>query len=268
MQARYELDKSTLLRAAFSSTIARPGFNQVSPSLNVNIGANTVSQGNPALKPITANSIDVSIESYLANSGIISFGVFDKELKDYIANSLTNQLFPNNGLFAGFTGVAHVISFSNVAKSRVTGLEMNYEQRFKELPGLLNGFGLGANYTFVNSRFEIRPGENASLPSTSRNTANATLTYEKGRVKARLGAYYVSRNLWAVGGDVSTDVFNEARTSVDFGSSITLSDNIALYFNAKNLSNTPLTFAEGKSSRVIQREFYGATYQLGLNLTY
>lgn len=268
IQARYELNSSTLLRVAYSSTIARPGFNQVSPSLNINVGAGTVSQGNPNLRPTTANAFDVSLERYLAKSGILSVGVFDKEIKDYIANSLTTQTFPNNGLFAGFTGVAHVYSFSNVGKARAAGVEINYEQRFKELPGIWSGLGAGVNYTFVHSRFEIRPGENSTLPSTSRNTANASVFYEKHGLNMRLGGYYVSRNLWAIGGNGVPDVFSEPRLSVDFGSSFALSDNASLYFNAKNLTNTPLKFAEGSAERTTQREFYGATYQLGVNLTF
>jgi TonB-dependent receptor len=268
IQARYELDSSTLLRAAYSSTIARPGFNQISPSLNINVGAGTVSQGNPNLKPVTANSFDVSIEKYLAKSGILSVGVFDKEIKDYIANSMTSQTFPNNGLFAGFTGIAHVYSFANVGKSRASGLEVNYEQRFADLPGAWGGLGLGMNYTYVDSKFEIRPGQSSTLPSTSRNTANASVFYERHGAKARLGAYYVSRNLWAIGGNGIPDVYAEPRFSMDFGSSYSLTDNVDLYFNAKNLTNTALKFAEGASNRTIQREFYGATYQLGLNLTF
>lgn len=268
VQARYELEPSTLLRAAFSSTIARPGFNQVNASLNIDPSANTVSQGNPALKPVTANSFDLSIEKYLPNSGIASIGIFDKEISDYIANNVTNQTFPNNGLFAGFVGAAKVYSYTNINKSRASGLELNYEQRFKQLPGIWSGLGAGVNYTYVHSRFEIRPGENSTMPSTSRNTANANLFYEKQGLNLRLGAYYVSRNLWAIGGSSATDVFSESRTSVDFGSSYAINDNFSIYFNAKNLTDTALRFVEAGSGRTIQREFYGPTYQLGLTINY
>lgn len=267
LQARYELEPSTLLRAAFSSTIARPGFNQVNASLNIDPSANIVSQGNPGLKPITANSLDFSVEKYLSNSGIISIGVFDKEINNYIVNNVTNQTFPNNGLFAGFVGVAHVYSYTNVAKSRATGLEFNYEQRYKDLPGIWSGLGTGINYTLVNSSFEIRPGEHTSMPSTSRNTVNGNLFYEKQGLNMRLGAYYVSRNLWAIGSS-STDVFAEPRFSVDFGSSYAINDFMSVYFNAKNLTNTALKFVEAGSGRAIQREFYGATYQLGVTINY
>jgi len=268
VQARYEIEPSTLWRASYSSTIARPGFAQVSASLNIDPGANTVSAGNPNLKPITANSFDMAFEHYLPNSGIASIGVFDKEISNYIAANLTNQTFPNNGLFAGFVGVAHVYSFTNIGKSYARGLELNYEQRFTTLPDFWSGFGVGANYTYVSSRFEIRPGEFSTLPSTSRDTLNANVFYEQGPWNVRLGAYYLSRNLWAIGGNGIPDVFSEARTNVDFGSSYALDKHLAIYFNVKNLTNTPLKFAEGTADRTIQREYYGATYQVGLNLNY
>ena len=39
-----------------------------------------------------------------------------------------------------------------------------------------------------------------------------------------------------------------------------------MYFNAKNLTNTALKFTEGSGpDRVIQREFYGTTFQIGAN---
>lgn len=266
-QLRYELDDATLLRLAYSTAIARPGFNQISPSLTIDVGAGRVSQGNPELKPTTSNNLDLSIERYLPHAGILSAGVFYKDIKDYIANRMSTRTFPNSGLYAGLTGPVRFNSWTNLDKSHAAGLELNYEQRFKDLPGIWGGLGAGFNYTFVDSSFEIRPGETAMLPSTSRHTANASVFYERHGLNLRLGGYYLTRNLWAIGGDSATDVFSEPRFSLDFGSSYALTDTVSLYFNAKNLTNTALKFAEGSSDRTIQREFYGATYQLGLNLT-
>ncbi len=267
LQARYEIEPALIVRAAYSSTIARPGFNQVTPSLIVNPAANQVTQGNPDLKPITANSFDFSIERYLNDAGVLSIGVFDKEFKNYIANGVTSQTFPNNGLFAGFVGVAHVISYSNIDSSHARGLEFNYEQKLKGLPATFSGLGLGLNYTYVDSRFAIRAGESSSLPSTSKHTANASVSYEKNGLNLRLAGYYLSRNLFGIGGP-GTDVFSEPRFSLDLGSSYAVNKQVSLYFNGKNLTNTPMVFSEGSSNRVIQREFYGATYQFGLNLSY
>lgn len=80
LQARYSLGQHTQLRAAFSSAIARPGFNQIDPAATVDAVNNTVSTGNPRLKPITARNFDLSFEHYLPFGGIASVGLFDKEL--------------------------------------------------------------------------------------------------------------------------------------------------------------------------------------------
>ena len=66
---------------------------------------------------------------------------YQLEFKNYIVGSTNDQTFPNNGLFAGFVGVAHVVSYSNAGPSHARGLEFNYEQRFKTLPGALGGLG-------------------------------------------------------------------------------------------------------------------------------
>ncbi|MBV8657227.1 MAG: TonB-dependent receptor [Burkholderiales bacterium] len=267
VQARYELDDHTLVRAAISSTIARPGFNQINPSITVNNAENTVSGGNPDLKPTKANSFDVSIERYLPNAGIASIGFFDKELKDYIVNSVSTQTFPQTGIYSGLTGVAHVYSFVNAPNGSVRGIELNYEQRFKMLPGFWKGLGAGFNYTYVDSKAAIHAGSDSMLPSTSRNTANATVFYEHDGLDMRLAAYYVSHDLWGIQSG-APDVYSDSRFSVDFGSSYAINKKISVYFNAKNLADTPLKFYEGTPDRTIQREFYGRTYQVGMNFNY
>ena len=267
VQARYELDAHTLLRAAFSSTIARPGFNQINPSVVVNDAENTVTGGNPNLKPTRANAFDVSIEHYLPDAGIASIGLFDKELKDYIVNSVSTQTFPQTGIYSGLTGVSRVFSYSNAPSGSVRGVELNYEQRFKWLPGIWKGLGAGFNYTYVDSKAAIHPGSDSMLPSTSRNTANATLFYERDGLNLRLASYYVSRDLWAIQSGVP-DIYSDSRFSVDFGGSYAISKKISVYFNAKNLADTPLKFYEGTPDRTIQREYYGRTYQVGMNFNY
>lgn len=65
---------------------------------------------------------------------------------------------------------------------------------------------------------------------------------------------------------LATDFCSQDRVSVDFGSQYRITHAFNLYFNAKNLTNTPLKFTAGRGEkRVIQREFYGATPQAGFN---
>jgi TonB-dependent receptor len=263
LQAKYEIQPKLITRATWSSTLARPGFNQSNVSETVDLGTGQVTVGNPNLKPATANSFDVTIEKYLESAGILSFGLFDKEFKNYIV--------PNQTGFQAFPGVGNplrLVSFNNVDKSHARGAEFNWEQRFKDLPGFLGGLGASANYTFVDSRIEIRPGEFSTLPSASKNTWNVAAFYERDGLGLRVVAYSTSADLFFIGTQKSQDVFNATRTSADFGSTYAITRNLVAYFNAKNLLDTPHKFYQGTFERVIQREFYGQTYQLGVRFDY
>jgi TonB-dependent receptor len=264
LQARYELAPDLITRASYSSTLARPGFNQSTPSLNIDLGSNQATTGNPNLKPATSNSFDVSIEKYLAQAGILSLGLFDKEISNYIvANVVPNQTVPGYGNIP-----LKLYTFTNAKNSYSRGVEFNWEQHFRDLPGILSGLGASANYTFVDSRFQIRPGEYSTLPSSSKNTWNAAVFYEKDGLGLRVAGYSVSQDLFAIGSNRSGDVYNAKRTFLDFGSSYELAEHWVLYFDVKNLLNTAHTFYMGSSERVIQREFYGQTYKFGVRFDY
>jgi TonB-dependent receptor len=273
LQTRYEFSPSLIARAIYSETIARPGYNQQSPALNINLPANLVSQGNPNIKPIHAHNIDLSLEDYLPNAGIMSVGLFYKHLNDYIVPAVTNQTFPTTGIFAGFNGVpVHVLTFTNASKAHVYGYELNFQKRFTQLPGWWSGFGVLANWTGVDSyvendsRTNPMPGDHTTLPSTAKNTGNAALSYEiPHKFNIDVGANYISRSLFAIGGSPALDVWSESRLSLDAGSRYYITDDINLYLYCKNITNTPLKYTEGTSVRPIQREFYRETWLFGVN---
>jgi len=263
IQAKYEIAPKLITRATWSSTLARPGFNQINVSKTVDLGSGQIVVGNPDLKPATANSFDWTIEKYLASAGILSFGVFDKEFKNYIV--------PDQTGFATFPGIGNplrLFTFSNVGKSHARGAEFNWEERFKDLPGFLSGLGASANYTFVDSRIEIRPGEFSTLPSASKNTWNAAVFYEQNGLGLRVVGYSTSADLFSIGTQRSGDVWNATRTSMDFGSTYAFAEHWTAYVNAKNLLNTAHKFYQGTVDRTIQREFYGQTYQVGVRFDY
>jgi TonB-dependent receptor len=267
VQLRYEVQPDLIARATYSSTIARPGFNQSNVSLSVDLGSGIVTQGNPNLKPAYANSFDVTLEKYLPNAGIISVGLFYKDISSYILPGvLLNQQIPGLPFFHG--GTLQLITFTNGGGSYARGVELNFDHRFAELPGLWSGLGLSANFTYVDSHIEIRPGEFSQLPSASAYTYNAAIFYEKGPLNLRLSAYSTSADLFGIGSDKTSDVYNATRTSMDFGGSYAFQAHWQVYFNAKNLLNTPHAFYEGTKDRPIQREFYLQTYQLGFRFDY
>jgi TonB-dependent receptor len=240
-QLRYEFSPDLIGRAALSSTIARPGFQQVTATTVVDPGGN-VTTGNPKLNPTTAHGLDLAIEQYLPHAGILSAGFFAKQIQDYIVTNV-QQVAGGAHSTAGNLGLLELISYANAPSARLFGLEFNYVQKFRDLlPGPLAGLGVAANWTWVDSRYRV-PVADASgnttlsrdsvLPSTSRNTANAELTYERNGLNLSLAAYYTSRNIFGMGSTAALDQWTQDRFSVDFGSMYQVSAPFSVYFTSR-----------------------------------
>jgi len=275
-QARYEIEPDLIARAAISSTIARPGFQQVTAATTVDTGSGNITTGNPDLKPTTATGFDLSIEQYLPHAGIASLGFFAKNIKDYIVQNVQQTAGGPQNL-GGNLGIVKLISFANASTSHLFGFETNYVQHFSDiLPGPLGGLGVSANWTWVQSKYKIPVADpvtglttqsrDSMLPSTSRNTANAELLYDMYGLSLTLGAYYTSKDIFGLGNTAALDTWTQERLSVDFGSQFKVSEPLSVYLNVKNLTNTALKFTQGPGPNyVIQREFYGATVTFGGN---
>ncbi len=85
-----------------------------------------------------------------------------------------------------------------------------------------------------------------------------------------MAADYVGQNLFAFGTYLgnATDDYSSPRLTMDLGSSYAIARQVKVYFDAKNLLNTPLEFTEGPSqSRPIQREFYDITLLAGVRVS-
>jgi TonB-dependent receptor len=260
VQLRWEPITNFVGRATFSTALARPGFLQTTQSSRVDVGANTVSTGNPNLKPTYGYNFDLSAEYYLPHAGIASIGLFNKTFDNFIVARVLRGPYP------GLVGIVSQTSFDNVSSARARGVEVAYVQRFDGLPGVLNGLGLDTNVTYVDSRVELRPGDTVTMPGTSNWTANVAGFYEAHDLQLRLAWQHVGKTLFGIGGSRATDVFQDSRSTLDFTSQYQINPRIAVYFDAKNLLDTPLRFYEGSVNRPIQREFYDVTLEGGVKL--
>ena len=266
LSLKYQASDDLQFRAAYSTSIARPGFNQITAARTISLQNATpeIIQGNPDLKPTLGRNVDLMGSYFLPHGGIASVGLFYKSFSDYIVpttqNSATNV--------AGFIGQkVDLISYSNVGSAHAEGIELDYNQKFAFLPDPLDGLGFEGNLTYVQSSGEIRPGEKHALPQTSPFNYNAAIYYEKGPVNLKLAASYVSTNLWAVGGDASTDLYSQPRFRLDFGGSYDITDQVQFYADVKNITNTHLDFTQTKSKAFpVQNEFYDADYLFGVRV--
>lgn len=267
LQGRYYFSEELIARLTYATGIARPGFDQITPGATISTLSNTVTVGNPALKPTIGQNFDATLEWYPGDGQIAALGLFDKQFSNYI---LQSQATVQSYNFPNLVGPVLVTTFSN-GPAHAYGAEAQYQQQLRLLPQPWDGFGYSANVTVVDSRAQIHPGIYGLMPSTSQLTWNAALFYDCARLEVRLAADYVGQNLFSFGGVTSNaqDVYSSARLTMDFGASYAITHSVRLYIDGKNLLNTPLEFTEGPSfSRPIQREFYDATVLAGVRIKF
>jgi TonB-dependent receptor len=263
VQFRYEFAPDLIARATYSTGIGRPGFTQLAKPVTIDDSTDTITTGNPALRPTTGNNFDLDLEDYIGEAGILQFGAFDKEFKDYIFTS--NHDAQSDPRLPGVHPV-HLVTFGNIGSSYARGLEAGYTQKFSFLPAPFDGLGMDSNFTYVSSSGEVRPGENHSLPGTSPVTFNVAGFYENYGVQVRLAAQYVGHSLYQVGDSRATDQFEDSRFTLDFTSSYEICDGWLGYFNVRNITNAPLRIYMGAPNWPIQREFYDQTYEAGIRV--
>jgi TonB-dependent receptor len=227
-------------RLAFASAISRPDFSDMQAYTTLaqkvtshNAGNQVIvdsvsytgtANGNPMLKPVKSNQLDLSGEWYFAPTGSFTVAAFDKELRDIIVNQTSIMSLPDiNGGLHDFT----VTSPINGAKGTARGVEVAFQTYFSSLPGFLSGFGVQANYTFVDSHRTLyspvnqayctggnsaanvnlnlngcdtdgRTFGNLPLANLSRNSFNLTLMYDQGPLSARMAYSWRSKSLQAV----------------------------------------------------------------------
>lgn len=277
VQLRYEFNPNFIVRATYSTGIGRPGFlqNTAATSSNHDPSDLQITNGNPALKPTTGDNFDVSFEYYLPRGGIVQFGIFDKEFKNYIVDEQVKTVYagPDSALVGDQVTFT---TFANVSTAYARGIEGAYHQQFQWLPKPFDGFGVEGNLTLVDSRIKEYDAATSAtghdefgpLPGTSRVTANLAGFYEANRIKARLSGQYISPELFSLsgaGGSKLNDTIQDKRLTLDLAASYDVTANWQVYFNAKNLTNEPLRFYKGDSSFPIQREFYDVTYEAGVH---
>jgi TonB-dependent receptor len=246
------------VRLSFNSGAARADYDQLRPNVIVSDTNNTISGGNPAIKPERAYGVDAYFEWYVRPQGYLSIGAFYKKVEDVIytqrrtfgSNALDSNGIDRSGYI--YTGIV------NGGGGRIYGIEaaaqLQLEPWTKQigLPDWMGGFGINGNITLNNSEVdkpEVRdaanvllvPARKVRLPNTSDVVYNVGAYYEKYGLSLKLQYQYRSRWLDGIA-DVVTDggdVYWAADDELDFSARYAFNRNFEIYFDATNLLNKP-----------------------------
>jgi TonB-dependent receptor len=265
-QLRYAVDDQTNLRVALTTSMARPLYSDLAPTVTLTSGAqptdrNALSAGNPNLKPMTSVNEDVMLEHFLPSVGLAAIGVFAKQISNYIySENFTYVGAP----YDGYNGSRP----TNATKGTLEGIEAAWQQRFSFLPSALSGLGLDANGTWTHSNTSTPTRASMRLPRQADWNYNVAATYARDIITARVTTQYNGTYIYKVGDGTpnpsSGDTYMMAHTQVDASLDVALKGNAQLVIQGLNLNDAPFGYYVGTSRTYIQRELYGTTLTLAL----
>jgi TonB-dependent receptor len=256
---RFRFAPEWQLRLSATETRTRPTFDQLNPALRLdNVPGcvpggpvdcvRTGTGGNPFLLPLESTNYDASLEYYFSRTGFASLAVFRRNMKGFIANRAFEFADPDpeSGLPLVITGPV------NTRDARIQGFEAQFSSFFDFLPGLLSGFGLQANVTYIDAdaTFLFFPANHPNhaevrtpIPDVSRWSYNLVGMYERGGLTARLA--YNHRSGFPEADRAERDNFftlqgrGHGVSRLDWSSSYAFNDNFTVFFDWTNILGDP-----------------------------
>lgn len=267
---RAELTDTMLLRAAASQTLIRPALTDLAYKRTASWNDFRFTDGNPNLAPTYADQWEVGVEKYLGGGGILSASYFWKKIKGVVQNELTGVVtgvtkYNANGTIDGVYDFDVYQPVNADGSYKVSGVELNAVLPLGMVHPWLEGFGINANYTFLDSSLtgESDLGIATSPIGLADNTYNVTAFFEKGPFAARLsynrkGAYVerIERNMYPV--------YRDAYGQLDFAVSYQVTQNVRVELQGINITDEATTGYTMDPSFPTTYEFSGSRISLGV----
>jgi TonB-dependent receptor len=205
VQAKYNVTDWLDIRYAYTQTLARPDYHQLSPHITMDNGRGNVWAGNPNLQPARAYNHDLQFTLHSNEMGLISVGGFYKTVSqftyyttyklhksydpvtrvysvippglDSVGTYQIGGTMPNNG--------ANLNTYLNSPHDAyVKGVEADVQTRFWYLPAPLNGLLLGINYTHIwsSATYPWRDDRSYTDPITRQRTVTTIDSSRTGRL--------------------------------------------------------------------------------------
>ncbi|NLR62318.1 TonB-dependent receptor [Chitinophaga polysaccharea] len=278
LNLKYELAEHQNIRGAYFRSLNRPGFFEIVPGSVVQ--EDYTERGNPDLKRAIANNFDLRYELFPNHSDQLLIGVFYKQIKDPIENTIVaDSTRPQDQYYTA----------GNFGTARNYGLEADYIKFFSNI-------GIKANYTYTHSSITtsksarirdekgdlktIAVDQTRPLYGQSEHIANLSLLYKDTQHgwDAQLAGGYTGPRIVTVSQFVDNDLWQKGFIQMDISVEKRFRNHFSIFAKAGNLLNTPAEIfikgvnpenaelpGQGKANEtLIRKEYYKQTYLLGV----
>ncbi|WP_017446807.1 TonB-dependent receptor [Gayadomonas joobiniege] len=272
------------VKVAAAKVITRPalediGVNSTYPD-RIRADQYNTKSGNPYLDPYEANQFDISFEYYQDNGNAYTAGLFYKDISTFISQKtvrkdtgyqITTQ--PDWGTFYELSEEQ-----SNRSGGSVAGIELSALHYFDYLPGLFDGFGVQANFTYTDTDDKEAAEDElarenvlaagSGLEGFSKTAYNLIGFYDKDNFQARL-AYnwrddYLKYRSGPVIGSNGLPQHVEAYGQFDLSTSYDINEQLTLSAEVINLTDENILEYADVRERVTLIQYSGRRVQVGL----
>ena len=247
------------LRFSIARAMSRAPIDEMRASRAIYMDTNPMSQqpltgsaGNPELKPMLANQVDVAYQWYFSKGSLLSAGLFYKQIDRYIG--ITGDNTTLNGRKAVITRSI------NGKGGNLRGAELVYQQLFA------GGFGIASNYSYTSSDIKenIPVGNPFPIEGLMKHNGGVTVWYEQNGYEARLNANAHSKFVRNPGWSPNL-LENGAETWVGLTLAKQLTPQIQLRFGVDNLTNQKVVYTEANNPYRQEVTESGRRFNLGLS---
>lgn len=242
----YDLTPNLKARASWSTSYGRPTYQQLIPGVTANDTAQTVTIGDPAIRPQLAENIDLKLEYYFKNSGAITIAAYQKDISDLIGGNVNSGITipntPDNG-FDGLYGGYTLLRPTNIGSAKIKGIEFDYRQRLTFLPGPLKGLTVRANYTWLEAKGKYTGTTVLNTDQVANfvpELANFALQYTYKRFGASYDLNYSSAYPEAVSltSPGNGNIWRRSLVTHNIGVNYRLRSDMTLFANANNFTES------------------------------
>ncbi|HEX7816494.1 TonB-dependent receptor [Dyella sp.] len=225
---KFNLTDDLIARFAASQTMTRPDYSALAGSYSLDDLTHTGTGGNPQLKPLISTNFDASMEWYFAPRGLVSAGVYNMDLDNYV--NFGTQAIQFKDVQAS-TNAGHdvfatyQVSVPTNVGGNVKGVELNYIQPIGE------NFGVQTNYTFASGHAD----DGKPLQGTSKNTYNVSGYFENKYFNARIS--YTYRSSFYAGVSRSDTFYQAGMGNLAASVSYNINEWMSVALDAMNLNN-------------------------------
>jgi iron complex outermembrane recepter protein len=287
---RYQITPNLIARASYAETLRRPNFNQLNPNITyvrdvTNIGYGTASGGNPNLRPTESRNYDLALEWYFGEnrrrSNALYVALFRREIEGFVVDFRRRVTATAPGDPGPYD---YILSQpDNASNGELDGYEIGLVYFLDNVPDFLQGFGIHASYTgldssqdipITNTLGEVTGTLNRPMFGVSDSSYSVALAYERSRFGARVS--YVWREGFLFDYEAALFAnplarYRKPEASLDFQLSYRVNDRLTVTFEGTNLTEELYQSYYGAGGSTVHNfgtSLFSRTYTLGARYSF